>query len=342
MLPTRTAVLVNTDFATRSDERGASEPHAYEADAAVLDTANAVAAALRRCGVEVAQISIASSLAGLAEQLKRRELRTVFNLVESIDNDYGREWQVPALLERHGIRYTGNGPRPLRICRAKDATRRVLARAGVRVARGVVVRDESELVARRLRGVRFPCFVKPARVDGSIGIDRESICADQAALHARVARLAASLPGPYLVEEFLPGKEINVALFPDAERGYVVPTEIDFSALPKELPRIVTYDCKWNPASPEYAATSVPAVLEPALRSEVEALARAAFRALGGTGYGRVDMRLDDQGRPAVIDVNPNNDLHPEAGLALAARSVGVSYDALIASILERAHGGHA
>jgi D-alanine-D-alanine ligase len=81
----------------------------------------------------------------------------------------------------------------------------------------------------------------------------------------------------------------------------------------------------------------VPAELEPALRDEVCTLARRAFSALGGEGYGRVDMRLDSEGRPAVIDVNPNNDIDASAGLAKAARSVGVSYPELIASVLKAA-----
>lgn len=339
MLPDRTAVLVNVDFESRAAELSRGGPRGFEADAAVLDTARAVVAALRALDVRAEELRIARSLAGVRAKLARRGVETVFNLVESIDNDYGREWQVPALLERHGIRHTGNGARPLRLCRAKDAARRVLRRAGVRVADGVVVREERELTAARVRKLSFPCFVKPARVDGSIGVDRESICGDRAALTARVARLAAHLPGPFLVEEYLPGKEINVSLFPGPEREHVVPTEIDFSLLAAGLPKIVSYDGKWNPESPEYASKSVPAQLEPGLRHEVEALARAAFRALEGDGYGRVDMRLDGVGRPCVIDVNPNNDLHPEAGLALAAHSIGVSYEALIGSILAQAHG---
>ena len=337
-LPTRTAVLVNTDFESRRAELNSDAPRGFEADAAVLDTARAVRVAIESLGVEVEEIRVSTSLRGLIEQLAHKGIGTVFNLIESIDNDYGREWQVPALLDRHGVRYTGNGAEPLRLCRAKDSARRVLQRAGVRVARGVVVRAASELTPRRLRALPFPCFVKPARVDGSIGIDGDSMCADASALSARVEHLAHHLPGPYLVEEYLPGKEINVALFPDPIDGFVVPTEIDFSVLAPELPRFVTYDSKWNPESPEYVTKSVPAELDAGLRAEVERVARAAFRALGGRGYGRVDMRLDVTGQPCVIDVNPNNDLHPEAGLALAARSVGLAYDALIGSILSRAH----
>jgi D-alanine-D-alanine ligase len=332
-LPRRTVVLVNDDFVARADELSSPRPRAYEADAAVIDTAQAVARALSSLGVETELMRVTSNLDGLLEQLAARRVKTVFNLVESLGNDYGREWEVPALLGRHGLRFTGNGPRPLRLCRAKDKTRRLLQRAGVRVAQGFAVRGAEGLDAARLAQLSFPCFVKPARVDGSIGIDRASICHDLAALRARLDELA-HLPGPYLVESYLPGKEINVALFPEPHAGHVVATEIDFSAVPAEHPRIVTYDCKWNPESPAYAAKSVPARLDGKLAREVEQLARGAFLALGGSGYGRVDMRLDADGAPCVIDVNPNNDLHPEAGLATAARSVGMPYEALIGGIV--------
>jgi D-alanine-D-alanine ligase len=185
--------------------------------------------------------------------------------------------------------------------------------------------------------LELPAFVKPARVDGSIGIDAASVVHDLSALRARVQCLSeAGIAGPYLIEEFLPGKEINVSLFPDPD-GHCVATEIDFSPVPAHLPRFITYDSKWNPESPEYASKSVPARLDPALHAEVDALARSAFGALGGSAYGRVDMRLDREGRPCVIDVNPNNDIHPDAGLVTAARSIGWSYPQLIARVLDRA-----
>jgi D-alanine-D-alanine ligase len=337
MFPRRIAILVNTDFAERAREPIAG-PRAFEADAAVLETARAVAAALRASNVEVVELEVTNTLAGVVERIAASGAELVFNLVESVDNDYGREWEIPALLDRHGVRYTGNGALPLQVCREKDRARARLAREGVRVAPAIVVDDVRALDAAAV-ALSFPCFVKPARVDGSIGIDAESICADVEALARRLAVLEAVLPGPYLVEEFLPGKEINVALFPEPVRGYVVATEIDFSAVPPERPHIVTYDAKWNPESPDYASRSVPAALAPALAAEVERQARAAFRALGGTGYGRVDMRLDRNGQPCVIDVNPNNDLHPDAGLAAAARSVDVSYEALIRAIVTAAQG---
>src|SRR5690606_6084959 len=110
------------------------------------------------------------------------------------------------LLAKSGFAYTGNGPTPLRLCRAKDRARALLARAGVRVASGRVVQGARDALRQRFA---FPAFVKPARVDGSIGIDAGSVVHDAQALVERVEALAReNLPGPYLVETFLPGKEI--------------------------------------------------------------------------------------------------------------------------------------
>lgn len=335
MLTGLCVVLVNTDFESRAAPKGEG-PRSYEADAAVLDTAREVGAALRALGLRVEERHVSSSLDGVVEALRELSPDVVFNLVESVDNDYGREWEMPALLEQHGFAYTGNGPTPLKLCRTKDLAREVLSEAKVRVPRGVVIQGSAALPPDA--ALFYPAFVKPARVDGSIGVDAGSLVADREQLAARLAKLEeAQLEGPYLVEEYLPGKEINVAIFPGPEAGFVVSTEIDFSLIPEGYPRFVTYDGKWNEQSPEFAARSIPADLDAGLRKEVESLARRAFSALGGSGYGRVDMRLNVQGSPCVIDVNPNNDIHPEAGLATAARSAGLAYEQLIELVFKRA-----
>lgn len=337
MLPRRVVVLVNADFESRADQRSNVALGAYEADAAVLETARSVSRALASLGVVASELRLRGELASVANELTRRAPEVVFNLVESIDNDYGREWEVPDFLAAHGFRYTGNGSRPLLLCRSKDQVRDELARCGVRVARGAVLNALADLQEPACRALHYPVFVKPARVDGSIGIDRESVCHDLRALERRCKALFERISGPLLVEEFLPGKEINVSLFPAPRAGHVVATEIDFSEVPPEYPRIVTYDAKWNEDSPEYRSKSVKAALSPALFAEVSELSRTAFLALGGSGYGRVDLRLDAEGRPTVIDVNPNCDIDAHAGMALAAESAGIAYPELIRSILEEA-----
>jgi D-alanine-D-alanine ligase len=323
----------------------------------VVQTARAVRDALALCGWDALTLSVEDSVDEMPALLREMDVGLVFNLVESLGGDYAREAEFPALLERHALPYTGSPATALRAAHSKDVTRRVLSAHRLPVAQGVDVWDVAALddlaataslaAARRLTAfapVRslpsFPVFAKPARVDGSIGVDQGSVIRDLAALRARVASLLERFGPPVLVEEYLPGTEINVAVVDDGEgRHRMLPTVLDFSGIPAGLLPVVTYACKWHPDSPDYAVRSVPAeshVPTLTLRRAMQ-IARAAFLALGCAGYGRVDMRLDRRGHPRVIDVNPNPDLDPEAGFTVAARGAGIDYPALISRIAEGA-----
>jgi D-alanine-D-alanine ligase len=145
---------------------------------------------------------------------------------------------------------------------------------------------------------------------------------------------------PALVEEFVDGRELNVALLGSGDAAEVLPlSEIDFSRVPAGRPRILTYAAKWDVASEEYETT--PSVgarpLEKELERRVHAVARAAYAALRLSGYGRVDLRLDPARGPLVIDVNPNPDLSPDAGFAKAARRAGLSHADIVRRIVEDA-----
>ena len=342
----RVAVVFNDDsVAATSDQNDGDEdaeppsPPKDVADADVADVAACIHGVLKRAGHEVVLLSVKDSLTPLIDSLRALRIERVFNLVESIGGESRREAEIPRLLDELRIPYTGNSAGILRLAQAKDMAKRLLEFHGVPVPRGYAVVDARELTCPEARGLVYPLFVKPARTDASIGIDRTSVVCDRAQLDARLTYLSRHLEGPFVVEEYLPGREINVAIFADPYRGQLVPTEVDFSGYPADYPPIVTYDCKWVPGSPEYVARSLPATerLTPAELHAVRWAARAAFLTLGGTSYGRVDLRFDANGVPRVIDVNPNNDLNPEAGMAIAAASVGMSHDSLINALLDGA-----
>jgi D-alanine-D-alanine ligase len=327
----RIAVVHNIDFEDVAVPRGRQSPRTFEANSEIQETARSVAAILNRSGCRATVVPVNDTLDGLASRLRGEGTEAVFNLVESLGNDASREPELPALLETLGIPYTGNSETVLKRAHQKDTAREILAGNGIPVPGGFVVQGEAPISRVRDQGLRYPVFVKPARADASIGIDARSIVHDRKALVRRVDWLRKHLPGPVLVEEFLPGREFNVALFPDPFSGTAVATEIDFSGQPEELPRIVTYNCKWIPDAPEAAAVSRPcAGMAGGLVPELIGTARKAFRTLGGTSYGRVDLRLDTGGRPRVIDVNPNPGLDPESGFVVAARSVHLDYRAFI------------
>jgi len=336
----RVAVLFNTDFQNgpESDEEDTEPPIFWKANAEIAEVADAVAESLVVAGYTPIVMGIDHSVDDLLTRLADARADAVFNLVESLGGDTHREPEVPLCLRDAGIPYTGCGPEILSVAHAKDATRELLRAARVPVPRGIAVNTVANLREVASESLEFPMFVKPARADGSIGISQAAVVYSMHELVERVRDLETVMSGPFVVEEYLPGREFNVAIFPEPF-GHRVATEIDFTGYPKDYAPIVTYDCKWEEGSPEYTAFSVPAVdrVSPLLYAQILDVAGRAFVALHGDAYGRVDLRLDANGTPRVIDVNPNSDIHPDAGLLIAARTVGVDHAALVSQIMTSA-----
>jgi D-alanine-D-alanine ligase len=177
----------------------------------------------------------------------------------------------------------------------------------------------------------FPAIVKPAAEDGSVGITQGSVVSGRDALARRLAE-AASLE-PLVVQAFVGDREVNAAIV----GGTVLPlSEIHFGALPPGHFPMVDYHAKWSAGSPEDLGTRpvCPAPLPPWLAARIRLLALQAWRVIGGSGYGRVDFRLASPDTLYILEVNPNPDLSPSAGLAYSARVQGWDYPALVARIL--------
>jgi D-alanine-D-alanine ligase len=177
--------------------------------------------------------------------------------------------------------------------------------------------------------------VKPAAEDGSFGIGSDCVVSDQASLRAVAAR-GCEQWGRMLVQRFVAGREFNLAIVGNR----VLPhAEIDFSRLAPGLPAVVTYAAKWEHGSLEDRGTipRCPARVPARLAARLTALARDVWAAVDGTGYGRIDVRVDGRGTTFVTDVNPNPDLGVRAGLSRQAAAAGWSYLDLIARIVEEA-----
>jgi D-alanine-D-alanine ligase len=320
----RVVIVHNEDFHLRA---GQDPSHASRAD--VVNAARDVARALASRGHEVSLLPVGSApseLFAAVAELARRAPDLVFNLCESLDGDARHEALLPALLDLAGIPYTGSGPLALGLALRKDVTKRMLRAAGVPTPEAVGPDDGAP---------PFPLIVKPAREDASVGISRFSVVHDRDQLVARVTEVERTHGQAALVERYIDGRELYVSMIgplPD-----VLPMhEIDFSEMPEDRPRIVSYEAKWEPGSPEYLGTrSVRArPIEESVRLRCEAVARAAFRALELRDYARVDLRLSTDGVPYVIDVNPNCDLSDGAGVSRAASFGGIGYAELIERIV--------
>lgn len=335
----RIAVLYNPDE---------NLDHGDEADAlavqAVRDCAQAVADACRENGWDATLVSACRDPAALIDRLRAERPDVVFNLVEALDGDARLEAAAAWVLELAGLPYTGSPPRAMTLALEKPVTRAVLAAHGVPVPRGatLVTGDEPAL-----DDLAYPVIVKPAASDASHGIGIDSVVDEPEAARARARWLRATYDQAAVVEEFIDGRELNVSILGEGASATVLPLfEIDFDEdYPAGKPRLVTYISKWGPEDhPEFQGSwSVPVKeLAPEVAERVRATALAAYRAIGLQDYGRVDIRLHPERGPFVVDVNPNPDLSPCAGLNLAADEAGLTYAQLIGRVvraaLERSH----
>jgi D-alanine-D-alanine ligase len=248
----RVAVLYNNDFERADDSPSRADQEACQD---VVEVAAHVGAALATAGFEPVLVPVASSLDDLVLRLRDMGAAAVFNLVESLGGDATREPEVPALLASASIPFTGNRAATLLSAQDKHITRRLLSAWRVPIAAGVTVTDPDCVPSLQRAGLSFPVFIKPARQDASVGIDQGSIAYDMPQLCARLTHLAATVPGPWLVEDYLPGREFNVAFFP-SPHGQPCLSEVDFSGLGAGLAPIVTYNCKWVPGTPDYDVCS--------------------------------------------------------------------------------------
>jgi D-alanine-D-alanine ligase len=298
-------------------------------DLAILETVEAVEAILAADGHEAVRIPVNPD-ARWVERVRRAKPDLAFNLCEGIDGVATLESSVISSLELLGIPYTGSGSWTTSICLRKHVVNTMLESAQLPVPRFSVAR-----AGEPVPSVGFPAICKPAAEDASLGVEQRSVVKSARALHARVTQMHEEWD-EVVVQRFIAGREVNVGILGDQ----VLPiAEIDFSTMPDEYWRIVSYRSKWETGSDEDLGSvpRCPADLPPELVDELGRIALAAWRVVGGRGYGRVDLRIDEAMRPWILEVNANPDFAPTAGLARMARTAGIDYASMVRLVCEQA-----
>jgi D-alanine-D-alanine ligase len=328
-------VLHNRDHDVLREDPG------REARADVVRVAGAVAAALSEGGLEVDVLAVGEDPTAFVRQIQERRPDVVFNLCESLAADSRGEMAVPCFLDLLGVPYTGSPALALGLALHKHKAKDLLKARDVPTPAFRLFERVEDVVRVDLP---FPLIVKPCREDASTGIDFEAVCSDRRQLARAVSRVLRDFRQPAIAERYIDGREIYVSLLGNRPRRALPLSEIRFGPAFAERPKILSYRAKWDLASAECVdSPSVPCSLDRATEARVVQTALATFEALECRDYGRVDIRLSSDGRPYVIDVNPNCDLHPNAGFARAAMAAGMSYPALALDLveiaLERTHG---
>lgn len=309
----------------------------------VLVQVEEVSAALATLGWAAEPFAVTLDLDAMTTELRRMRPACAFNLVEEVGGHAEMIAAVPMLLEALRVPFTGAPAGAMFLTQSKPLAKGWLQYHELPTPPWL--EDEKGPPAGSpgpTDALAGQWIVKPVWEDASVGLDDASVVADFEAARARLAACRAR-GGAWFAERFIDGREINVALLADGARLTVLPAaEIRFVDFPADKPRIVGYDAKWREDSFEYTHTPRDFALvraEPALSQRIAELAWDCWRAFGLRGYARVDLRVDAQGEPWILEVNANPCLSSDAGFAAALAEAGIPFVRAIERIVAAATG---
>jgi len=258
----------------------------------------------------------------IIEKLAQKKPLAVFNLVEAIRGNGAHGHIVCAAMDHFGLAYTGAGATAYFQSCSKVLSKQVLQAGGL-LAPHCWMGQAPPAGAGRV-------IIKSVSEHASFGMDQQSVIdASQAA--DEIARREQKFGGRFFAEEYVHGREFNIAVLETADGLRVLPmAEMTFDALPEGVLPIVDYAAKWDENSPSYHLTRRRFGVEqdePALARRLQMMTLDCWRAADLAGYARVDFRVDDKGAPFILEFNTNPCLAPEAGFAAALREAGLSFE---------------
>jgi D-alanine-D-alanine ligase len=301
-------------------------PGAEEAEFDSPQTVAFISGALARLGHDVVPVDVSARPSVWLAELERAAPDLVFNTAEGRRGPL-REALFPALFDELGLAYAGSGPMTMALSLDKVRTKAIVAAHGVQVAPGLGVRSLEELGA----GVPPPpLIVKPNFEGSSAGIHPGSVVEDERRLREVVAAALAAFPAGVVVERFVPGRDVTVALLEGA--GGALPA-VDY-AFPGSDDAGAIYDFRLKNEEWEEVSVRSPAALDGPQAREVQAFAAAAFAALECRDFARADFRLGEDGTVTFLELNALPSLEEGAGIYAAAAAAGLDEDAVIGAIV--------
>jgi D-alanine-D-alanine ligase len=264
--------------------------------------------------------------------------KMVMNLCdEGYRNKATMELHIPALLDLLNIPYTGAGPGCLSLCYNKANVRSIAESLDVDVPMETFFEPDDQ--AANLPSY-FPALIKPNCGDSSIGITQKAVVNNAVELMAYIDHLREVMPGvPLLIQEYLQGAEYSIGLIGNPDKFEVLPAlEVDYSQLPPELPKILSYESKWDPHSPYWTSIKYKqAKLDEETYRKLIHFSSRLFERLECRDYARFDFRADSAGEVKLLEVNPNPGWCWDGKLNLMAGFAGIEYAQMLEMILNAA-----
>lgn len=261
----------------------------------------------------------------------------VFNFAEGLSG-VNRESHIPAMLEMLGLPYSGSDPLTLGICLDKSRAKEILTYYNIPNAKFLVANQMEDMANLKFD---FPLIVKPISEGSSKGIFSSSFVKNIKELEDEVKRIIFSYNQPALIEEYLPGREFTVAVLGNGSEAEVLPiVEISYEDFPEDVLPLYSYEAKWilDTKENKFDVFECPAKLDEQLEAKVKETVLRTYNVLRCRDWSRIDVRLDKNGVPNIIEINPLPGIMPDpnenSSFPKAARAAGMNYNQLILSAL--------
>lgn len=307
---------------------------AAEAEQAQWKTEYDVVTALQKLGHEVKPLGLQDDLSVARHAIKDWEPDIIFNLLEAFDNIVMFDHNIVSFLEMLRMPYTGSNARGLMLARDKSLSKKLMAYHRIPMPEFAVIRRGRNV--RATKRLPFPLIVKSLTEEASLGISQASVVDSEEKLQERVAFIHDKIGTDALVEQFIEGRELYVGVIGN-DRLRVFPIwEMQFSKMPNGVHHIATERVKWSVKYQKKHGiqTSELTDVPEERRARIQHICRRVYRALELSGYARIDLRMDKEGKVYVLEANPNPQIARGEDLAESAKRAGLSYEALLQRII--------
>src|SRR5262245_8383777 len=293
-----------------------------------------VVSTLRKLGHEVLPLGVKSDLGVIRTAVEEWKPHIAFNLLEEFDGVAVYDQNVVSYLELLRVPYTGCNPRGLMLARDKVLSKKIFSYHRIPFPDFITVPQGRS--AKRPKWLSFPLIVKAATEEASLGISQSSIVQDDDKLKERVAFSHQSVGTAALIERYIEGRELYVGVLGNGHLHVLPVWELVMDNLPDDARRIATERVKWSRKyQAKYGIRSGEAKnLPDGKAKEIQHLAKRVYRALGLSGYARIDVRMDADGHVYVLEANPNPEIAHDEDFSDSAEKAGYSYQELLQELL--------
>ncbi len=324
----RVLVLMHEDLVPPEQVNG------HDLETAAWRTEHNVVSTLKKLGHEVLPLGVKSDLDVIRSAIEGWKPDIAFNLLEEFDGVAVYDQHVVSYLELLHLPYTGCNPRGLMLARDKALTKKVLSFHHIPYPEFIEVPQGRTV--RRPKWLSFPLIVKSVSEEASLGISQASIVEDDDKLSERVAFIHNSVGSGALIEQYIEGREFYVGIIGNGQLQVLPVWELIMDKLPEDAKRIATERVKWSRKyQQKYGITSREADNLPKGKAEdIQDLSKQVYRALGLSGYARIDMRMAADGQLYVLEANPNPQIAEDEDFADSAKKADYHYKELLQELL--------